>query len=78
VRIERVGPFCRDLASWPPRAAEAVVCDLPAPVADPSELEARVVVPDDSRDTWLRAGRRPVPPDPQGTSPAPLLRPPTA
>jgi hypothetical protein len=77
VRIERLGALCRDLAPWPARAAEAVVCDLPVPMADPSEPEARFVVPDGSRDTWLRTGRRAAPPDPQGTSPAPLLRPPT-
>ena len=77
VRIERLGALCRDLAPWPARAAEVVVCDLPVPMADPSEPEARFVVPDGSRDTWLRAGRRAAPPDPQGTSPAPLLRPPT-
>lgn len=72
----RLSAGCRERAVWPVSGVDAVVCDLPASLADLPEPVPGRASRHSSETAWLRIGRLHAPPDPTSTAPMPLLRPP--
>jgi hypothetical protein len=69
---------CRERSPWPGSGIDAVVCDMPASLADLSEHEPSAAGRSLADLAWVRIGRAHAPPDPAGWTPAPALRPPSA
>jgi hypothetical protein len=69
---------CHERGSWAGAGVDAVVCDMPASLADLSEHEPMASGRSLAELSWVRIGRAHAPPDPAGRTPAPALRPPSA
>lgn len=78
VAVERVFAGCRQRAPSAGAGIDAVVCDLPASLADLSEHEPMASGRSLAELAWVRIARAHAPPDPAGRTPAPALRPPSA
>ncbi|MCX7229479.1 MAG: hypothetical protein NTW15_10775 [Burkholderiales bacterium] len=74
----RVVAGCRERSPWAGSGIDAVVCDMPASLADLSEHEPSAAGRSLADLAWVRIGRAHAPPDPAGRTPAPALRPPSA
>ena len=74
----RVVAGCRERAPWAGSGIDAVVCDMPASLADLSEHEPTAAGRSLADLAWVRVGRAHATPDPAGRTPAPALRPPSA
>jgi hypothetical protein len=72
----RLNVGCRERAVWSVSGVDAVVCDVQASLTDLPEPVPGRGSPHSAETTWLRIGRLHSPPDPTGTAPVPLLRPP--
>jgi hypothetical protein len=69
---------CSERTSWAGAGIDAVVCDMPASLADLSEHEPIAAGRSLAELASVRVGRAHAPPDPAGRTPAPALRPPSA
>jgi hypothetical protein len=74
----RVVTGCRERSPWAGSGIDAVVCDMPASLADLSEHEPSAARRSLADLAWVWIGRAHAPPDPAGRTPAPALRPPSA
>jgi hypothetical protein len=74
----RVAAGCNERGPWAGAGVDAVVCEMPASLADLSEHEPMASGRSLAELAWVRIGRSHAPPDPAGRTPAPALRPPSA
>jgi hypothetical protein len=75
---ERFVAGCSERTPWAGAGIDAVVCDMPASLADLSEHEPIAAGRSLAELASVRVGRAHAPPDPVGRTPAPALRPPSA